>query len=217
MLTPMAVVDQWRAIEQSLPDSWESARLRLIVSDRSRAERAAALLGPANPGRYGSFVSFGVARRGSGPSPNLVRRLLARLDAEKIDGTLDAVAVEETAAAAAAPATGLPWQWQQLLDELPEDWSDLYAEAELRSSDYLERAALLLAPMNPSRVRDRTAFRFRAARSFGYGASPEMTRRCFERLEAENIRGSVRILWALSDTKPVYTQGPVWYVGGGPV
>jgi hypothetical protein len=27
----------------------------------------------------------------------------------------------------------------------------------------------------------------------------------------------VRILWALSDTKPVYTQGPVWYVGGGPV
>jgi hypothetical protein len=217
MLSPVALVDQWRAIEESLPEGWESAQLRLIVSHRARAERAAALLGPANPGRYGSFVSFGVARRGGDSSPNLVRRLLARLDAEKIDGALDAVAVEETAAAAAAPATGLPWQWQQLLDELPEDWSDLYAEAELRSSDYLERAALLLAPMNPSRVRDRTAFRFRVARSFGYGASPEMARRCFERLEAENIRGSVRILWALSDTKPVYTQGPVWYVGGGPV
>jgi len=88
---------------------------------------------------------------------------------------------------------------------------------ELRSSDHLEQAALLLAPVNPSRVRDRTAFRFRVARRFGYGASPEMTRRCFERLDAENIRGTVRILWALSDTKPVYTQGPVWYVGGKPV
>jgi hypothetical protein len=217
MLTLMALVDQWRAIEQSLPDGWETARLRLIVNDRARAERAAALLGPANPGRYGSFVSFGVARRGGGPSSNLVRRLLALLDAEGIGGTLDAVAVEETAATAAATAANLAGQWQQLLDDLPEDWSDLYAEVELRSSDHLEPAALLLAPVNPSRVRDRTAFRFRAARRFGYGASPEMTRRCFERLVGENIRGSVRILWALSDTNPVYTQGPVWYVGGGPV
>jgi hypothetical protein len=24
----------------------------------------------------------------------------------------------------------------------------------------------------------------------------------------------VRVLRALSDTEPVYTQGPVWYVGG---
>jgi hypothetical protein len=63
-------------------------------------------------------------------------------------------------------------------------------------------------------VPDRLAFRFRAARRFGYGASPEMTRRCFERLDAESIRGTVRIEWALSDTRPVYTQGPVWYAGG---
>jgi hypothetical protein len=41
-----------------------------------------------------------------------------------------------------------------------------------------------------------------------------MTKRCFERLDADNIRGELRILHALSDTKPVYTQGPVWYVGG---
>jgi hypothetical protein len=217
MLRFVALVDQWRAIEQSLPEGWATAQLRLIVSERARGERAAALLGPANPGRFGSFVTFGVARRGGGPSPNLVRRLLARLDAEGISGTLDAVAVEETAAADAVSDSSLAGQWQQLLDELPEDWSDLYAEVELGSSDYLEPAALLLAPVNPSRVRDRTAFRFRVARRFGYGASPGMTGRCLERLESENMRGSVRILWALSDTKPVYTQGPVWYVGGGPV
>ena len=217
MLSPMTLVDQWRAMEEPLPEGWESARLRLIVSDRSRAERAAALLGPANPGRYGSFVSFDVARRGGGPSPHLVRRLLARLDAEGFAGTLDVVRIEGAASAASAPERSLPTQWQRLVDGLPDDWSDVYAEVELASSDHLERGALLLAPVNPSRVPDRTAFRFRVARRFGYGASPEMSHRCFERLDSENIRGTLRILWALSDTKPVYTQGPVWYVGGRPV
>lgn len=214
MLRLVALVDQWRAIEDSLPEGWETAQLRLIVSDRSRVQRAAALLGPANPGRYGSFVTFDVARRGGGPSPNLVRRLFARLDSEGIDGALDAVRVEERPSAAAAVLGGLTQQWDRLVDELAEDWSDLYAEVELASSDHLERGALLLAPVNPSRERERTAFGFRGARRFGYGASPEMTRRCFQRLDSENIRGKVRLLWALSDTKPVYTQGPVWYVGG---
>ena len=213
----MTLVDQWRVTEESLPEGWGSARLRLIVSDRSKAERAAALLGPANPGRYGSFVSFEVARRGGGPSPNLVRRLLARLDAEGFAGTIDAVRIEEEASATAAPERSLAGQWQGQVDGLPDDWSDAYAEVELVSTDYLERGALLLAPLNPSRVPDRTAFRFRAARRFGYGASSMMTHRCFERLDSESIRGTLRILWALSDTKPVYTQGPVWYSGGGPV
>jgi len=217
MLSPMTLVDQWRATEESLPDGWGSARLRLIVSDRSRAERAAALLAPANPGRYGSFVSFDVARRGGGPSPNLVCRLLARLDAEGFGGSLDVVRVEESAPTAPAPRGSLGPRWQRLIDGLPEDWSDVYAEIELASSDHLERGALLLAPLNPSRVPDRTAFRFRVARRFGYGASPQMSRRCFERLDSENIRGTLRILWALSDSRPVYTQGPVWYVGGRPV
>jgi hypothetical protein len=217
MLSPMTLVDQWRVTEESLPEGWGSARLRLIVSDRAKAERAAALLGPANPGRYGSFVSFDVARRGGGPSPNLVRRLLARLDAEGFAGTIDAVRIEEEASATAAPERSLAGQWQGLVGGLPDDWSDAYAEVELVSTDYLERGALLLAPLNPSRVPDRTAFRFRAARRFGYGTSPMMTHRCFERLDSESIRGTLRILWALSDTKPVYTQGPVWYSGGGPV
>jgi hypothetical protein len=217
MLSQMTLVDQWRVTEESLPEGWGSARLRLIVSDRSKAERAAALLGPANPGRYGSFVSFEVARRGGGPSPNLVQRLLARLDAEGFAGTIDAVRIEEEASATAAPERSLAGQWQGLVGGLPDDWSDAYAEVELVSTDYLERGALLLAPLNPSRVPDRTAFRFRAARRFGYGASSMMTHRCFERLDSESIRGTLRILWALSDTKPVYTQGPVWYSGGGPV
>jgi hypothetical protein len=56
--------------------------------------------------------------------------------------------------------------------------------------------------------------RFRVARRFGYGASPGMARRCLERLDAEQITGELRVLHVMSDSKPVATQGPVWYVGG---
>jgi hypothetical protein len=97
---------------------------------------------------------------------------------------------------------------------LPPDWSDLYAEVELTSSDHLDPAALALAPVNPSRYDATPSFRFRCAREFGYGASPAMVRRCLQRLDERGIPGALRIVQVLSDTKPVGTQGPVWYVGG---
>jgi hypothetical protein len=215
MLSRMALVDQWRTIEDGLPDDWQAARLRLTLADRPRAERAAALLGPANAGLYANFVTFQVARRGGGTSADLARRLLARLDTERINGALKLVGAD-AAAASQTPAgrLELAQQWELLVSELPGDWSDVYAEIQFASSDYLDPGALLLAPVNPARVPSRLAFRFRVARRFGYGASPEMTHRCFERLDADSIRGTVRVLWALSDTRPVYTQGPVWYAGG---
>jgi hypothetical protein len=100
---------------------------------------------------------------------------------------------------------------------LPEDWSDLYAEVELESSDFLEPGALCLAPLNPARPDRGLAFKFRVARSFGYGASADMTRRCLTRLDEAGIKGRLLILWGLSDTKAVATQGPVWYTESGPV
>jgi hypothetical protein len=215
MLSCVALVDQWRAIKESLPDGWADARLRLTVSDEGSCDRAGALLGPVNPGRRGNVISFGAARRGAGFSPELIRRLLGRLDAEAIAGDLELVGVGEAppAAEATVPPT-FDEAWARELATLPDDWSDLYVEVELYSSDYLERAALLLAPVNPARYGGRLAFRFRAARRFGYGASPEMTRRCLERLDEAGIRGQIRVLRALSETRPVQTQGPVWYVGG---
>jgi hypothetical protein len=56
--------------------------------------------------------------------------------------------------------------------------------------------------------------RFRVAHRRGYGASPEMVHRCFERCDREHLRGSVRILRVLSDSRHVATQGPVWLTGG---
>jgi hypothetical protein len=212
-------VAEWRRIEEELPGDWSSVQLALEVPDPEERARAAALLAPAAPGRAGGELRFAVHRGGAGAAPEAIRRLLRRLDSEGIQATLRLVAAAESEPAPAPEPTapepaGLAAAWQAKLASLPPDWSDLYCELELPSSDYLQRAALLLAPTNPAKTPERSGFRFRVARRFGYGASPAMARRCLERLDTEGIRGQVTILRALSDTHNVATQGPVWYVGG---
>ena len=76
------------------------------------------------------------------------------------------------------------------------------------------RAALLGAPLNPTRVPDAIALRFRVSGKQGYGASPLMVRRCLERMDAEGIAGRVTVLHALSETENAVTQGPVWRLAG---
>jgi hypothetical protein len=84
----------------------------------------------------------------------------------------------------------------------------------LGSSDHVPRAALLGAPLNPSRVQGEIALRFRASGKQGYGVSPQMARRCFERMDAEGITGSLEVLYDLSDSENAITQGPVWRLAG---
>jgi hypothetical protein len=144
----------------------------------------------------------------------MIRNLLSRIDAEGIRGELGLVRVDEAETTEEVETPTLVAAWDEGVAGLPPDWSDLYVELELVSSDWLERAALLLAPVNPARYGEAPGFRFRVARLFGYGASPEMTRRCLQRVDEEGIRGEPRILRVLSDTHPVATQGPVWYVEG---
>ena len=215
MLRPVSLVDQWQEILAGLPENWPDARLRLTV-EGDDAGRASANLGPLNPAQRGNMVRFYVARRGAGASPALVERLLARLDEGRIRGALELVGTGETTEPAAVELrrATLAATWDAEVAALPPDWSDIYAEVELVSSDWLERGALLMAPVNPARYGGTPGFRFRVARLFGYGASPGMTRRCLERVDQEQIGGRLRILRVLSDTKPVDTQGPVWYVEG---
>jgi hypothetical protein len=211
----VGLVEQWREIERSLPEGWSDARLALTVADERDAERAAALLGPANPGRSANRIRFYATRRGAGTAPEAIARLLRKIDEEGIRGELELLfsgKPEPVPLETSRPS--LAESWDELVAGLPADWSDVYAEIELYSTDYLEPAALALAPLNPARPGVKPVFRFRAARTFGYGASPGMVRRCLERLDEREIRGEARILRALSDTKPVGTQGPVWYVGG---
>ena len=103
--------------------------------------------------------------------------------------------------------------WEAELAKLPPDWTDLLCELEVDSSDFLPRAALLGAPLNPTRNPDSLALRFRVGRG-GYGTSPTMARRCLERMDAEGITGRIRVLNALSEVGNVATQGPVWRVAG---
>lgn len=210
----MKLADQWRGIEADLAENWADARLELTLPDEHDAARAAGLLGPAAPGRSGKIVRFTSARRGAGIGPQGIWRMLRTIDEEGIAGELELLASGEPVEVPPTSRPTLAGSWDTALEALPSDWSDLYCELELRSTDHLDRAALLLAPVNPARYGGTPGFRFRCAATAGYGASPQMTRRCLERLDAEDIRGEVRILRALSDTHHVATQGPVWYVGG---
>jgi hypothetical protein len=209
----MGLVEQWTDIELGLDPKWQDARLDLIVDDETTVGRVAALLAPAGPGRVGRAVRFTTARGGAMVGPEAVRRLLKRLDNERIGGTLTLVSSGEAAPEPVITRASLAAEWDAALAVLPADWSDLLCELELTSSDHVDRAALLTAPLNPIQGTGRPGFRFRCAHSFGYGASSGMVRRCLARLDEERIPGEVRVLRAMSDTHPVGTQGPVWRIG----
>ena len=212
----MALADDFRALLQELPKDWDEASIVVHFRDEPLARRAAALLLSLNPGRHGRSVRFVVSRRAA-PLPDLALRGLRRIDTARLGGALALVSSTVSTPKPEPPRSGLADAWDVEVAALPPDWSDVYAELELRSTDNLEQGALLAAPINPARVDERPAFRFRCARTFGYGAAPGMVRRCLERLDSADIRGEVHILRALSDTKPWASQGPVWYVDGRPV
>jgi hypothetical protein len=219
MLAPVRLAEQWREIRAELPSNWSSSRLSLTLSEDSDADRAALILASLTPGRLRS--SFRLEVRPDRDPENVFERL----DREGFRGLLTALRTEEAPAAARRPAAPVPVaatpraeplaeQWERLVSDLPPDWSDLWADVELASSDFVQRGALLLAPVNPARHGGPTTLRFRSARQKGYGVAPEMARRCFERCDAEEITGKIRILRVLSDTSLVSTQGPVWRLGG---
>ena len=207
-------VEQWSRIRADLPADWADARVAITVPNPSQRSRAAALLGPAGPGIAGDELRVTVSRTGSGVGPDQQAKLLGKIDEARIRATVRLLEAGERAPRVDAPRLGLADAWAQAVAEFPPDWSDLYCELELTSSDHLQRAALLVAPLNPARVPGRSAFRFRVAHSYGYGASPQMMARCLERVDQEGIPGQLTILHVLSDTHNVDTQGPVWRVGG---
>jgi hypothetical protein len=212
----MRTVDQWAQIEEELPPDWSEAQLT-FVPESSLAD-AAAVLGPLQPGRVGDALRLHVERAEGGVER--ARNIFRRLDGRRIWGTLELIgAIEDVvpgseAAETTTPRASLAKSWDAALAALPPDWSDILCVLELDSSDHLPRAALLGAPLNPARVLGDVALQFRASGKQGYGVSPQMARRCFERMDAEGITGSIRIEYGLSDTENAVTQGPVWRLAG---
>ena len=220
MLTAVKLVDQWQALERRLPETWESVSLRLTTEQPDELSEAARILGPMNVGRVGPELAVTVRRAGGQAGPEAARRLFARLDAARVWCRLEQVAIASADAlplreeSVGTPTVPLVEAWDHLLAEVPLDWSDLLCALDLDSSALLPRTALLTAPINPTRSPDRVGFTFRCAQRAGYGVSPGMARRSFERLDAEGILGSVELLRVACDTDHVGTQGAVWYVGG---
>ena len=211
----MRAADQWAQIEEGLEPEWSEAQLTFTPEGSSGD--AAAVLGPLQPGRVEGGLRLHITRSGGGTER--ARNIFRRLDRRRIWGTLSLVGVIEDVAPAPAavpvPAARLLADaWDDALSELPPDWSDLLCELELDASDLLPRAALLGAPLNPTRVPDAIALRFRVSGKQGYGVAPQMARRCFERMDAEGITGRIAVLHGLSDTENAVTQGPVWRLAG---
>jgi hypothetical protein len=213
------LVDQWQQLEQGLPEDWGEARLALRTESPEDFPRAAAVLGPLGAGRRGNTLVFAVRRAGGQAGPEAARRLFRTLDESRAWAELDLLEVHGAEQATVREVTppaplALSASWDAALATLPDDWSDLLCELDLDSSDHLDRAALLCAPLNPTRDPSKLAFVFRCARKAGYGVSPGMARRCLERCDREGITGRVTVLRVLSETDNVATQGAVWYVGG---
>ncbi|MFO7572591.1 MAG: hypothetical protein R6W48_08340 [Gaiellaceae bacterium] len=213
----MKAVDQWQAIEAGLASEWAAVRLAFTPEEAKAIASAAGTLAPLTPGRAGASLTLRVSRQGSDPA-RLVN-LLGHLDRKRIWGTLELLeaAVEAQAEPSGPPtsgAVGLADAWDAALATLPAGWRDLLCELALDSSTLLPRAALLGAPLNPTRNPDAVALRFRASSGGGYGTATQMVRRCFERMDAEGITGRVVILNVLSDTGNVATQGAVWRIAG---
>src|SRR5207253_2184184 len=154
-------------------------------------------------------LRFQIRHSGSG-GPEFLKNLLRRLDRKRIWGTLTLVDARTAAPApveaVSAERPKLAGAWDRALSALPSDWSDLLCELELDSSDYLARAALLGAPLNPTRNPAALALRFRAAGTKGFGAPAGMVRRCLERMDADGITGELTVLESLSETENVGTQ-----------
>jgi hypothetical protein len=211
----MRAVDQWVAIRDELPGGWSEADL--AFTPEGAVSEAAAILSPLGPGRVGNELRLHVTRSASGAER--MRGALARLDARRVWGTLRLIHVTgDHAPAPADVATpkrdSLAAAWDGIVAELPPDWSDVLCRLDVDSSDHLPRAALLGAPLNPSRVPGSVAVRFRSSSAQGYGASPGMVRRCLERMDADGLTGRLSVVLGLSDTDKAVTQGPVWRIAG---
>src|SRR5918996_3365947 len=130
----MRALEQWKQIEGQLDPDWDLVSLSFVPEDVSRA---AAVLAPLGPGRYGRELRFQVSRHGAGP--DRLENLLGRLDRKRVWGELKLVDAQ-VAAREEAPATAEPGrseklaeQWDAATAALSPGWRDLHVELELDS------------------------------------------------------------------------------------
>ena len=110
-----------------------------------------------HPTFVGDELAFTVRRAGGASGPEAARRLFGRLDEARIWCLLEQREVGEAPPRLDGPERARPSvaeSWDTELETLPPGWSDLLCRLELDSSALLTRAALVCAPINPTRDRD---------------------------------------------------------------
>ena len=208
------------AIEARLPRGWEDVAADVTTEEPGRLAAAAAVLAPAGAGtrrRRARVPRAAVPEARSGPEAaracsrgSTSKRIWGdRSRRRRRRGGCDprshrgAQAGDTRSRAVGRGARDAPARLER---------------AALRAGDRLERlpaprrAALRAAEPD---ARPRRGSRFASALGRGgYGVSPSMARRCFERLDEEGITGAdPRAARALRHGH-VATQGPVWLVAG---
>ena len=217
----MPALSEWKSIESALDPDWDVVTLS-FVPEHGAMDAAAGVLAPLGPGRFENQLR--IQARRAGADLDRLQNLLRRLDRKRVWGELRLVDAHVAEPALAAPPStaqaagreSLTDQWEHELAKLSPGWRDAVGEIEFDSTDFLAQAALAGSPLNPSRVPGEIALRFRVVDRGvgGYGTSPEMARRCFERIDGAGVRGRLRPLRAVSDVDYVSTQGPVWREAG---
>ena len=205
----MALAERADEILRGLPRGWERARLELTVEEAEEADRAAVILAPAAPGPPGRTFAC-TSRRGAGglgTTPDWPGACSRGSTGQGIRGRLCGSPRHERRRQDAAPSAARPRgsarrsrpPGTRSCGDCRPTGRDLYAEVELDSSDYLERGALLLAPVNPL-ARGGPGFRFRAA---SHAATASRRRWPGAASSGSTTRargGRLRVLRVLSDT-----------------
>ena len=227
----MRAVDQWRGIEADLPEGWEEARLSFVVEQPAQAPAAAGVLGPLGPGRVGDEIRFVRPLFGQRRNAGARRTSSAAWTASGSGGRWRCATSPRPPSRPVEPEVEgeRPSAPRPLRAHAPGRWfpsgmpssrrshpTGAISSAGSRSTPPTtsRRAALLGAPLNPARIPGESAVRFRVSDTKGYGVSPLMARRCFERMDGQGVTGRLEVLTELADTRTVATQGPVWRVAG---
>ncbi len=105
----------------------------------------------------------------------------------------------------------LTHQWDALLADEPADWENLFIELRIADNNRMEEAGLAICALNPWHGESWRSgwFRFRVARTFGYGADDAVTCNMLAKLDHRGIAGELVLLRSIDHFLPVHTQGTV--------
>ena len=106
-------------------------------------------------------------------------------------------------------------RFTEIVDSLPDDWTDLELDLRIRDAKrYVEAATYMVVCNAQPYSKSEWHWRIMVAHRFGHAAAAPTVHGTLRLLDEAGIRGELRILHVFSDSHPAKTQGPVWYEAG---